>query len=115
MPLQNTLLGGLPLSKLALGSNPGKQLSAVVIHVLPQDHSRCHQCAVVCDHEERAVALSLYAYRGALQLGDSVDIYDPTILRVEVEQPDARQAGVRVAFHLLRVEAPGTQMKLRPH
>ena len=41
-----------------------------------------------------------------------MDIFDPMLLRVEVEHPDASKVGVRAGFHLLRVEAPGSQMKL---
>ena len=49
---------------------------------------------------------------GLAQVGDSIDIFDPLLLRVEVDHPDASKAGVRAGFHLVRVEAPATQMKL---
>ncbi|KAL1528059.1 hypothetical protein AB1Y20_009425 [Prymnesium parvum] len=102
----------LPLSKLQLGQNPGKAPHVVVIYVMPQDKARCHPCVVVSDREGQCVALLVFPSRGAtlqLQVGDAIEVVDPTLCRVEVEHPEA--ASVRAGFHLISASAAITPLR----
>ena len=73
------------------------------------------------------VALTTYALRGlaTLDAGTTLEVIDPQLLRVEVTKSwgdaadDASPAHADgnptpvVGFHLLRVETPSTQMRMR--
>lgn len=47
------------------------------------------------------------------QVGDTIEMTEPLLLRVEVENPDESQQGVRAGFHLVRIESPSVQLQVK--
>jgi len=109
------------LSNLTLGENSGKVVVVKVVVPVPQVGTRqvaAHQVLIVTDANEALMAVALYALRGinALEAGTTLEIREPTLLKVEAskfwEDTPAGMQPPTAGYHLLRVEQPTTQLRI---
>lgn len=58
-------------------------------------------------------SIALVPFLMQTQVGDTIEMTEPLLLRVEVENPDESQQGVRAGFHLVRIESPSVQLQVK--